>query len=72
MRGGTNQIGWVQAAYDPDHREAGDLMAWCLECDAVYESEGDWTETNEPFAAFRVVCEKCFLDTRDAQNRMTV
>ena len=65
----TNQchrIGWVQAEYDPEHREPGDLMAWCTECDKVYESDGGWNENND--SNFKVVCELCFLSLKENQS----
>ena len=52
--------GWVQAAYDRENREPGDLMAWCHACDRAYERFGGWNEDSEPEAAFRVVCSACF------------
>ena len=65
-------IGWVQAEWNPESREPGDLMAWCAECHEHYELEGDWTDTTEPFAAFRVVCEMCFWEVRDEQQSRAV
>jgi hypothetical protein len=47
-------------------------MAWCAECHEHYELEGDWTDMTEPFAAFRVVCEKCFWEVRDEQQSRAV
>src|SRR5262245_52175120 len=64
--------GWVQAQWNPDAREPGDLMAWCAACDVHYELEGEWNETSEPFAAFRVVCESCFWQASADQQSAAV
>jgi hypothetical protein len=63
-------IGWVQAQFDPNDRELGDLMAWCGKCDEIYEGEGGWNESSELRAGFRVVCEQCFWGLRAAQDRL--
>jgi hypothetical protein len=47
-------------------------MAWCAACDEHYEAEGEWNDTSEPFAAFRVVCEQCFWRTHSEQQRSAV
>ena len=71
VSGGTTEyLGWVQAEYDPADPQPGDLMAWCNACHEAYAKEGDWTDDNEPFAAFRVVCTQCFLAMSDAQGKM--
>jgi hypothetical protein len=66
----TVYIGWVQAEFDPANRKPGDLMAWCNQCHQAYEREGDWTDTSEPSADFRVVCEQCFWRLHAAQERL--
>ena len=58
--------GWVQAEFDPENREPGDLMAWCTDCDKVYEQDGGWHERND--SHFKVVCELCFLAIKKHQN----
>jgi len=63
-------VGWVQAEFDPNNREPGDLMAWCNECDKTYESGGGWNEDNEISAGFRVVCEQCFHELFSAQQQL--
>lgn len=63
-------VGWVQAEFDPNNRQPGDLMAWCNECQDIYEDGGGWNDASEPFADFRVVCERCFHDLYAAQDRL--
>jgi len=60
-------IGWVQARFDPKKREPGDLMAWCSECDKIYESDGGWNEQND--SHFKVVCEQCFLLIKEHEQK---
>jgi hypothetical protein len=59
-------MGWVQAEFDPHNREPGDLMAWCTDCDVVYESEGGWNEQND--SHFKVICELCFVSIKENQQ----
>ncbi len=61
----VNRIGWVQAEFDPENREPGDLMAWCINCDRIYEHDGGWNEQND--SHFTVVCEQCFLEIKIKQ-----
>lgn len=68
----ATRLGWVQAERNPESRQPGDLMAWCAKCDEHYELEGEWNETSEPFAAFRVVCEKCFWDAHSGHQLSAV
>ena len=63
-------VGWVQAEFDPANRQPGDLMAWCNECQKIYESGNGWSDATEPAADFRVVCEQCFHDICAAQQRL--
>jgi len=61
--------GWLQAAFDPENREPGDLMAWCLNCDKVYEADNGWNEQNDKH--FKVVCELCFLAIQQNQKQLS-
>jgi hypothetical protein len=63
-------VGWVQAQFDPNNRQPGDLMAWCNECDKIYENGGGWNEASESSADFRVICKQCFCDLCVAQKRL--
>lgn len=61
-----NKLGWVQAEYDPSNIEPGDLMAWCNDCDEIYENEGGWNDNNDDH--FSVVCQHCFLEIQEIQQ----
>ena len=63
---GEKQLGWVQAQYDPQNREPGDLMAWCLSCHKTYEKDGGWNQEND--FVLKVVCQKCFSAIKLQQN----
>ena len=67
-----NFVGWIQAEFDPENREPGDLMVWCAECDRVNEDAGGWHDASEPRADFRVVCEQCFVALCTAQQRLRI
>jgi hypothetical protein len=60
-------VGWVQAEWDPDSTDPGNLMAWCAECQRVYDRDGGWTEVNEVLGGFRVICDLCFWRIHDLQ-----
>ena len=59
-------LGWVQAEFNPQQREPGDLMAWCTECQEIYDADNGWNENND--SHFKVVCEQCFLAINKNQN----
>ena len=50
--------------YDPDEPDALYPDAWCGACDAVLEEEGEWNERSEAFADIRLLCAKCYVETR--------
>lgn len=52
-------VGFVEG-YDPAHPVQELFQAWCSECDAVLEREGDWNERAEAFAGIRLVCRVCY------------
>ena len=63
----TKGLGWVQAEFDSGNREPGDLMAWCADCDIVYERDGGWNDKND--SHFKVVCERCFIAIKLNQQK---
>jgi hypothetical protein len=65
--GRTQALGFYQADIDPDNREWGDLNAWCGQCDAMLESEGEWNDASEAFADIKVVCIECYRAIYQAQ-----
>ena len=58
----------MQAEFDSENREPGDLMAWCSECDKTYETDGGWNRQND--SHFKVVCELCFLSIKENQRQI--
>ena len=66
QEGKSKKLGWVQAEYDINHREPGDLMAWCNECDKTYELDNGWNDDNDYH--FKVVCFHCFEEINEIQS----
>lgn len=53
------------AGFDPDEPDALYPDAWCDECNAVLEQEGEWNDTSEAFADIKLVCAQCYCDIRE-------
>lgn len=60
---GQKKVGfWEPFDSQPDgDYPDGELNAWCDQCDAVFEREGDWNDTATEFADIQLVCSKCFF-----------
>lgn len=50
--------------YDPEHPNNLYPDAWCNECEAVLEQEGEWNDISEKFADIKMLCSCCYLDIR--------
>jgi hypothetical protein len=50
---------------DMELLEDDDFQAWCTECEAVRQTEGEWNDKSMEFAAIKVVCEKCYFDMKE-------
>ena len=68
--GKTDALGFYQAAIDLENREWGDLNAWCAACEEVLEKEGDWNDRSEAFAQVKMICQRCFAESKAAQLRL--
>ncbi len=55
----TRPLGFVENSSEP-----GDLQAWCGQCEARFEEEGEMTEAFRAFNDFALVCETCYGDIR--------
>ena len=58
---GARGIGWYSAAPDatdpwPD--------AWCEQCHAAFESEGEWNEVSEAKTEIKLLCHHCYESTK--------
>ncbi len=49
--------------------EDDDFQAWCTECEAVRQQEGEWNERSEAFAEIKLVCEKCYFAMKELNLR---
>jgi hypothetical protein len=52
-------VGFIEISDDPH-----DLGAWCDECEAFYEREGERTEAFERFNDFALVCVACYSELK--------
>lgn len=50
--------------YDPENPNDVFPDAWCNECEAVLEREGEWNDTSEKFADIKMLCSSCYQDIR--------
>lgn len=50
---------------DMELSEDDDLQAWCNECEAVRQREGEWNDKSEAFAKIKLVCEKCYFAMKE-------
>lgn len=57
-------VGFIEISDDPH-----DLGAWCDECEAFYEREGERTEAFERFNDFALVCVACYSDLKARHSR---
>lgn len=55
--------------YDPEQPDAAYPDAWCDQCDAVLEQEGEWNARAEAFAGIRLVCAGCYCQIRERNWR---
>lgn len=51
--------------YDPEQPENLYPDAWCDQCDAMLEQEGEWNDRAETFAGIRLVCAECYCHIRE-------
>jgi hypothetical protein len=38
--------------------------AWCGECNAAFEREGEWNEKSESEVRIKIVCHRCYESTK--------
>lgn len=64
---GKDKVGFNEAfdTYeDMELEEDDDFQAWCDECEAVRQEEGEWNERSMAFADIKLVCEKCYFEIK--------
>jgi len=50
---------------DPENPDDLCPDAWCDECEKVLDDEGEWNEKSEKFADIKLLCSKCYEETRE-------
>ncbi len=53
---------WGTDKDEPDQRWPD---AWCDACERIRESEGEWNDQSEAFAAIRLLCDRCYERARE-------
>lgn len=43
--------------------------AWCDECNRVLLEEGEWNDRSEGFAEIMAICEGCFLEIQERNDK---
>lgn len=51
--------------YDPEDPDALYPDAWCDQCEAILEKEGEWNDVSQAFANIKMVCAACYCDIRE-------
>jgi hypothetical protein len=57
-------VGFIEISDDPH-----DLGAWCDECEAFFEREGERTEAFDRFNDFALVCVACYSELKARHSR---
>jgi hypothetical protein len=57
-------VGFVENSSEPH-----DLQAWCEECEAYFEREGELSEAFKTFNDFAVVCVACYSELKTRHSR---
>lgn len=52
-------------SFDPDD----DYQAWCDECEKIRLRDGEWTDNAMAFADIKVVCNQCYFEIKDRNQR---
>ena len=60
--------GFVEG-YDPENPGAELFQAWCKACDEVLAREGEWNDVSEEFAKPRLICQACYEEIRQLNDR---
>jgi len=63
----TTKVGFEEAFEtfeDMELSEDDDFQAWCDECEAVRQKEGEWNDISMAFAEIKLVCEKCYFEMK--------
>lgn len=64
----TTKVGFEEAfeTYeDMELSEDDDFQAWCDDCEAVRQKEGEWNDRSMAFPEIKVVCEKCYFEMKE-------
>jgi hypothetical protein len=65
---GSNKVGFNEAFDTFEDMELGeddDFQAWCDECEAIRQKEGEWNETAMAFTDIKLVCERCYFEMKE-------
>ena len=56
-----------------DVRTASNLWpdAWCSQCNAIYEEQGEWNDTNSGRINIRLLCHRCYESLRSQEKAVT-
>ena len=63
IRGTDIVLGFVEDTSDPD-----DPMAWCDDCERLYQREQAWTPALKAFANLKVVCDVCYAALKELHS----
>lgn len=65
----VDKVGFEEAFETHENMELGeddDFQAWCSECEIVRQQENGWNDVSMKFADYRLFCEKCYFEIKEA------
>ena len=55
VRESGSKAGFIENSTDPN-----DLQAWCYECEAKFDTEGEMADSFKEFCDIKIVCVNCY------------
>jgi hypothetical protein len=65
---GPSKVGFNEAFDTVEGMELGeddDFQAWCDQCEAIRQKEGEWNDNSQALIEIKLVCEKCYFEMKE-------
>lgn len=65
---GANKVGFNEAFDTVEDMELGEddgFQAWCDQCEAKRQKEGEWNDNSQALVEIKLVCEKCYFEMKE-------
>jgi len=67
MQNGFNEA--FESSFGMELDEKSEFQAWCDECEKVRMKFNGWNEDSEKFAQIKLVCENCYFELKEFNQR---